>query len=512
MSEILLTYGGNFVTVGGKALAAPPADPLNPLNLPAYTMRFRFGEAGFNPNNVITKSWPQAATWTQVSSSPNVWDFNYANSDWSASSAQNQSMFYSLTSSTHTYTVLGANTEDVTNMSYLFNYGNLYGISNPFDTSNVTSAAGMFANNAYLASIPSGFDFSHITDASNMFCYCSSLTAIPDFDFSRAVSCIYICDHCTSLTSIPDFTFTAALSGSCGAAFRLCSSAASGISSMYSKLAALGPSGHEYAFSGCGSLSISGTEEMFSVSGDWGGYQEPQSYNPYNLPAATLRIQFANTSFDPMDAFYQMLHPEQSWTQVSASPYVFDCTVDLTQSTSFQTMDIASGISVLGCNLSGGLAIDDYSSITSISSAYLGTGWSGSSTGPFSNARALLELGNVDFGSLASLNNSMFPSTLVYTGHWQLSGTTSIDGLLQSRNGLTRLPILHGVDNVAHCTVAFYGNGNVESNILAAYVQLAQSPSAESVYNHEGAFYGCGTGTASGQAQLALIPSDWTTF
>ena len=48
------------------------------VSLPAYTLRYKFYTAGFDPTTLSQKG-----TWTQVSSSPNVWDWTYNNTDWS---------------------------------------------------------------------------------------------------------------------------------------------------------------------------------------------------------------------------------------------------------------------------------------------------------------------------------------------------------------------------------------------------------------------------------------------
>lgn len=44
------------------------------VQLPAYTLRYKFYTSGFDPTSISVKG-----TWTQVSSNPNVWDWTYSN-------------------------------------------------------------------------------------------------------------------------------------------------------------------------------------------------------------------------------------------------------------------------------------------------------------------------------------------------------------------------------------------------------------------------------------------------
>lgn len=84
------------------------ADPYNPLNLPPYTIRVAF-EPGYDPSVNL------AGTWTQVSSSPNVWDGTKSDGDWN-----NWFNNYSFASNKY-LECLGMNSAGVTNMERLFN-------------------------------------------------------------------------------------------------------------------------------------------------------------------------------------------------------------------------------------------------------------------------------------------------------------------------------------------------------------------------------------------------------
>lgn len=281
----IYSFGNSLVSApGGGALAgrnsAPPGptpptpDPYNPLGLPAYTMRFRFGQSDFNPNNIIKKSWPDDATWTQVSESPNIWDFTYPHPMWYGVGLPGgyYSIFYSLTESTHLYTVQGANTTGVTCMESLFEYGYLYSITNVFDTSTVRNTENMFAGSQYYNGILPLFDFSSSESVTGMFQH-STFEYIPDYDLSSVMGSIqYICDYCTNLKRVPNFNFNVSNLGSAGYAFRQCTAVESGALSMYNKLSATGTIlYHDWTFGGCGSDTTTGAAELAQIPASWGG-------------------------------------------------------------------------------------------------------------------------------------------------------------------------------------------------------------------------------------------------
>ena len=104
-----------------KVYGSTPPDPYNPLNLPPYTIRLKF-------NNGVTPTFSYG-TAVQVSSSPNVWDLTYQNSNWQ----------YLVSSQTRLIEVLGANTSSVTVMDDMFAGCDELTSLSLFDTSAVTN-------------------------------------------------------------------------------------------------------------------------------------------------------------------------------------------------------------------------------------------------------------------------------------------------------------------------------------------------------------------------------------
>ena len=265
-----------------KVYPSAPVDPYNPLNLPSYTIRMKFTD-GFTP----TTSY---GTLTQVSASPNVWDFTYSDANWS-------SMIYTKISSsacTNLIEILGANSTGVTNMSGLFNTCSSLTSVALFDMSSVTAIVDTFHGCSALTSIPQ-FNTSSVTNFSQAFygCSaltscpeldtsastnmsatwynCSSLTTLPALDFSSATNMLSMCEGCSSLRAIPSFTVSNALTTTTSA-FRDCANVESGSYSMYLSLSALNSVlSYSNTFTNCGYNTVTGAAELDQIPRSWGG-------------------------------------------------------------------------------------------------------------------------------------------------------------------------------------------------------------------------------------------------
>ena len=98
--------------------------------------------------------------------------------------------------------IVGLDTSDVTDMSYMF-YGcsNLTSISQ-FYTSKAIDMSYMFQNCSNLTSVPQ-LDTSNVTNMNYMFAYCSALTSIPQLDTSKVTNMSSMFSNCSKLTSVP---------------------------------------------------------------------------------------------------------------------------------------------------------------------------------------------------------------------------------------------------------------------------------------------------------------------
>lgn len=212
MSSYWLKYGNNVLNRNGAAVGKvdSPVDPYNPLNLPAKTMRLKYGEWVTTPSTEVPN-----ATFTLVDSTENIWDLYYDDTDWTQVPAY---------SSGHgIIEVLGAN------------------------FTGVTGASGLFSRCYSLESVTNIFDTSHITDMSSMFRNCIALTTIP----------LLPTDSCTNAESM----------------FELARNVQTGALAIYTQMStqANPPTSHDYTFFDCGSQTVTGAAELAQIPTSWGG-------------------------------------------------------------------------------------------------------------------------------------------------------------------------------------------------------------------------------------------------
>lgn len=200
----IYTFNNKVLTRNSKWLKEyeEPTPPTP--SLPPYTIRMRF-TTGIMPE--FSKG-----TATQISSSPNVWDLTYENSDWT----------YLFSNQAYLIEVIDANTTGVINMEGMFQACDSLTSVPLFDTSSVISMWGMFKSNTELTSIPL-FDTSSATYTSNM--------------------------------------------------FRGCYKVETGALALYQQMStqATPPSEHDGTFYDCGIWSVTGAAELAQIPSDWGG-------------------------------------------------------------------------------------------------------------------------------------------------------------------------------------------------------------------------------------------------
>ena len=239
-----------------KVYPSTHVDPYNPLNLPPYTMRFKFDSLLYDPTSV---SGSTPGTWTQVSSDPNIWDFTYVNAVWGNTSYSDNSVFsnqklywsygYDGSGIVHTggvpwIHVLGANTSGVTNMSKLF--GQTQGSMRAFADICL-------------------FDTSAVTDASYFMDGATGITAIPTYDLSKATTIRSAFNSTNAVTTAVVFDLSD------------CTNARS-------------------AFSGCGasSISLSNTDSITTFEETFFGCSNIKSIIIDASAATTLNASFAS--------------------------------------------------------------------------------------------------------------------------------------------------------------------------------------------------------------------------
>ena len=247
MSDTWISFNGNALSLNGYGLVVSGQNPYNPLNLPAYTVRFQFDDSSYDPTQV--SGWKRGSAWTRVSTSPNIWDYYNSTSDFQSAV---DSKFQDNQNTVH---VLGANISTLYKRakSMFAKCSSLVSVAN-IDLSGCTSSDDIFWRCNRLASIGSIdcsgsnriegmfdgcsslivspylklkntgtldagsmfydcinltsvtlFDTSVITNMAGLFGGCTSLTTVPLFNTSNVTNMGYMFGGCTSLTTVPLF-------------------------------------------------------------------------------------------------------------------------------------------------------------------------------------------------------------------------------------------------------------------------------------------------------------------
>ena len=181
--------GGSGTITGGHAYAVATNGYTS---LPAKTIRLLYADG-------ITPIYHSKGTRTQVSASPNVWEYHYDGTDWSNF----------LVGDDEVLQVLGVgNTGDVVDMGGMFEGCSSLTSVALFDTSSCTNMHGMFSGCRSLSTVPL-FDTSACTSMGDMFHNCTSLTSVPLFNTSACTDMSAMFYGCSSLTSVPLFDTSA---------------------------------------------------------------------------------------------------------------------------------------------------------------------------------------------------------------------------------------------------------------------------------------------------------------
>ena len=110
-------------------------------------------------------------------------------------------LFYNYSGTSVNELISYNDTENVTNMSNMFNSCSKLTTIPQLNTSKVTNMSYMFSNST-VTTIPQ-LDTSKVTNMSNMFNHCSNLTTIPQLDTSNCNNMSSMFASCNNLTTIP---------------------------------------------------------------------------------------------------------------------------------------------------------------------------------------------------------------------------------------------------------------------------------------------------------------------
>lgn len=229
------------------------------------------------------------------------------------------------------------------------------------------------------------------------------------------------------------------------------------------------------------------------------------NYNPLNLPAYTIRLQYTNGE-TPSFLYGTAV-------QVSSSPNVWDLTYNNGDWQGLLSNHYYGGRGelqkVLGANASGVTNMYRMFYLSSVREvALFDTSSAVDMRGMFSNTA--LNVCPAFDTSKATQMSSMFSECpyLKTVPRLNMSRNRTMNAMFYQCTSLKSIP-LFDTSSVTDMYQAFYQCTYVEGGALALY-QQASSQAVPPQY-HGQCFFSCGSSTQTGSAELAQIPSDWKT-
>ena len=256
--------------------------------------------------------------------------------------------------------------------------------------------------------------------------------------------------------------------------------------------------------------------------------EDPDPYNPLNLPANTVRVRTNNGNAPIKDSKTSY----ETATLVSGTTDVYDV---YKSGTDFNNLFYWSTnvIEVLGANTTGitnmstmfqrctsltSVALFDTSSVTDMKSMFRGcssltsvplldTSNTTSMMYMFSECSSLTTVPLFNTSSVTYMDQLFYLcSSLTSVPLFDTSNVTSMTDMFNNCTSLTSVPLFN-TSNVTSMFRTFYDCINVETGALALYQQA--STQTNPPYTYSMAFRNCGSDTTTGAAELAQIPEDW---
>lgn len=173
------------------------------------SLKIRFEDNSYDPTS---GTWKSGASWSRVSTSPNVWRYERSNSDWTGDLRWNR------WSGSPIFHVIEADLDGVTDMTYLFQGTNIK-TTVLFGISQCTSTASMFGGCTKLIT-PPAFDATFVRNCESMFHDCTGITqqyinslyetnklrdALYNTESPYASSAQYMFGNCNGVSGIPTY-------------------------------------------------------------------------------------------------------------------------------------------------------------------------------------------------------------------------------------------------------------------------------------------------------------------
>ena len=234
------------------------------------------------------------------------------------------------------------------------------------------------------------------------------------------------------------------------------------------------------------------------------------------LQPKSVRFKFA-TGYTPTQdtSFHQW-----EWVQVSSSPNVWDLTIPTARNWAVLRNDNSSLDTAMRAATE--VLTGDFTGAT-LAFEHVRDGWKGffmglpiTKVGPlhnvggepirlFYNCSSLVSVASIS-GSATNAFEMFRNGASLKTPPALSSGWLSFSNMFRGCTSLEVVPLYY-TSTVTNVTNMFYGCTGVKSGALALYNQMANQATPPAQHNY--CFYNCGSGTTSGAAELAQIPSGW---
>ena len=216
-----------------------------------------------------------------------------------------------------------------------------------------------------------------------------------------------------------------------------------------------------------------------------GDSRTPDPYNPYDLPAGTIRYKFDDLIYDPSHSYS---YAGGTWTRVSSTQNIWDWSIDSNPSLSTRfTTPFGVPTHIIGANFQ-----DDG---ISIQPSLYGTWQANTSIVSVAvmDTRTITDFQSIFSGCTNLTTLAGFP--INHRSYQSFYGCTS----------LKHIPVFEIVDSRTDVSYMFMDCYNVDSGILECYNNFATRAFA----GHFACFRDCGRDSVTGSAELAQIPNDW---
>lgn len=431
------------------------------------TIMFRFSDSSYDPSSLTTLT---NATWTQVSSSPNVWLWDGSSvveTDWSQA-------FYRKFRNINT---------DVD----LIDAGKL---TTPTILASQSGSTyyGLFAGCTNLKSVAVPLDIPNATDCRRIFHLCTSLAGSVSLNVPSATT-IEDCFGGSNTNSNKVTSISVTTSSSLTSTKQMCRGCKLLTSFSISNMSSVTDASS--MFNGCTALPSVVLPNLNALTTVTSIFNSCTSLASVTMPN-TSSLTNAGGLFGSLTALTTVSMSDTS-AVTNMSSMFYHCTSLTT--VSLNTPDVTNMSQMFrGCTSLTTVSLSDTSDVTNMSQMFQAC--TSLVTAPSLNTSAVTNMSKMFYGCTA----------LTSVPSLNTSAVTNMSYMFYGCTALTSIPSLN-TTTVIDVSYMFDGCVNVASGSLAMYNQMSSQATPPTTYHD--CFTDCGSNTTTGAAELAQIPLAW---